>query len=101
MVTHDPEGHNANAPSRAELSLAGRHFSHLSWALTKDRSERTRPAREAMVQKFLDQTKTPECPEGDPVRAESLRKAWYAELALKSAQARRANRARRLAGGTA
>jgi len=37
-----------------------------------------------MDQKFLDQAG------GDPVRAAHLRKAFYAEMALKSARARRA-----------
>jgi hypothetical protein len=36
-----------------------------------------------MDQKFLDEA------DGDPVRAEHLRKAHYARLALRSAQARR------------
>jgi hypothetical protein len=39
-----------------------------------------------MDQKFLDQA------DGDPVRAEHFRKAYYARLALKSAQARRKNK---------
>ena len=44
---------------------------------------RTAPARAALEQKFLDEA------DGDPVRAEHLRKAHFARLALKSAQARR------------
>lgn len=40
-------------------------------------------ARQALQQKFLDQAG------GDPVRAEHYRKAHFARLALKSAQARR------------
>jgi hypothetical protein len=36
-----------------------------------------------MLAKFLEQA------DGDPVRAEHLRKAYFAKLALKSAQARR------------
>lgn len=57
---------------------------HESWAKTEDRSARTAPARRALEQKFLSQAG------GDPKRAENLRKAYYARLALKSAQARRA-----------
>jgi len=45
-----------------------------------------------MIQKFMDQAG------GDPVKAEALRKKFYAELALKSAQTRRANRDRRRSG---
>jgi hypothetical protein len=69
-----------------------RAASHYSWALTEDRTKRTSNARAAFQQKFLEQTKTPEYPDGDPVRAESLRKAFYARLALQSQQARRRNR---------
>lgn len=68
------------------LSQLGRLGAHTSWANTKDRSGRTAPARAAFDQKFLDEA------EGDPVRAAHLRKAYYARLALKSAQARRAKR---------
>ena len=67
----------------AERSLAGSLAAHESWAQTTDRSARTAAARRALEQKFLDAA------DGDPVRAESLRKAHYKRLALKSAQARR------------
>jgi hypothetical protein len=60
----------------------------MSWALTPDRAARTAPARAARDQKFLDQV------DGDPARAAHLRKAYFAKLAAKSAQARR--RAREL-----
>jgi flagellar biosynthesis GTPase FlhF len=56
---------------------------HLSWANTQNRSARTAPARAARDQKFLEQAG------GDPVRAAHLRKAYFAKLAAKSAQARR------------
>lgn len=85
--------HNATANAvPAEVSLGMSMAAHLSWANTPDRTERTRKARAAFQQKFLDETKSPEYPDGDPVRAESLRKAFYAKLALKSAQTRRRNR---------
>lgn len=61
---------------------------HTSWANTTDRSARTSAARRALNQKFLDAA------DGDPVRAEHLRRAHFARLALKSAQSRR--RAREL-----
>ena len=64
-------------------SLSGRVAAHESWARTADRSARTAPARAAMWQKFLDEAG------GDPIRAEHLRKAYFARLALKSATSRR------------
>ncbi|SCX27218.1 hypothetical protein [Mycolicibacterium fluoranthenivorans] len=67
----------------SEKSLVGRIASEVSWAGTPDRSARTAPARKAFKDKFLAEAG------GDPVRAEHLRKAFYARLALKSAQARR------------
>ena len=67
----------------AERSLRGTLASHQSWANTENRTERTANARAALDQKFLDQAG------GDPQRAESLRKAYYARLAFLSAKARR------------
>lgn len=64
-------------------SLRARVNAHKSWAATEDRSARTAKARAAREAKFLAEAN------GDPVRAESLRKAFYAEMALKSALARR------------
>lgn len=64
----------------------GRIGAHISWANTTDRTARTAKARAALEQKFLDDA------DGDPVRAAHLRKAHFALLALKSAQARRARR---------
>lgn len=65
-------------------SAWGRLGAHVSWANTTDRSARTAPARAALEQKFLDQA------DGDPLRAAHLKKAYYARLAIKSAQVRRA-----------
>lgn len=56
---------------------------HTSWANTADRTARTAPARRALEAKFLSQA------EGDPLRAESLRKAYFQRMALASAKARR------------
>lgn len=56
---------------------------HTSWGRTQDRTARTANARNAFENKFLAEA------DGDPKRAESLRKAYFARLALKSAQARR------------
>lgn len=74
--------------SSRERSLAARQAAHESWAATPNRPARTAPARAALDRKFL------EAADGDPVRAEHLRKAHFARLALKSAQSRR--RAREL-----
>ena len=54
-----------------------------SWANTRDRTARTAPARAALDAKFLAAA------DGDPVRADHLRKAHFTRLALKSAQSRR------------
>ena len=67
----------------AERRLAASIAAHESWANTPDRSARTAPARRALDEKFLEQAG------GDPQRAESLRKAHFKRLALKSAQSRR------------
>lgn len=67
----------------SELSLAGRVGAYVSWANTTNRSARTAPARAALDAKFLQQAG------GDPIRAAALRKAHFARLALRSAQARR------------
>lgn len=67
----------------AELSLRGQIAAHTSWGNTTDRTARTAKARNTFEEKFLAEAG------GDPKRAESLRKAYFARLALKSAQARR------------
>jgi hypothetical protein len=67
----------------AETSLQAKIAAHTSWANTPDRTARTANARKAAEEKFLTQA------DGDPKRAESLRKAYFATLALKSARARR------------
>lgn len=66
-----------------ERSLAASIAAHESWAHTPDRAKRTNAARAALEQKFLDAA------DGDPERAEHLRKAHFQRLALRSAQARR------------
>ena len=69
--------------STSTRALVGVVAAHTSWANTLDRSGRTAPARAAFEKRFLDQA------EGDPVRAEHLRKAHFARLALRSARSRR------------
>lgn len=68
---------------QTERSLAASVAAHESWARTTDRAARTAAARRGLLQKFLDEA------DGDPVRAESLRKAHYQRLSLRAAQARR------------
>lgn len=66
-----------------ERSLRSQIAAHDSWAQTEDRPARTANARKAFEDRFLAEAG------GDPKRAEHLRKAYFARLALKSAQARR------------
>lgn len=67
----------------AERSVIASIAAHTSWANTPDRTVRTAAARSGLEARFLVEAG------GDPHRAESLRKAYYKRLALKSAQARR------------
>lgn len=69
--------------SEFEKSQQHRVNAHRSWANTVDRTKRTAPARAALEAKFLREA------DGDPKRAKALRKAYYANLVLKSVQARR------------
>lgn len=74
------------SPTPDERSLIGRLGAHTKWANEPDRTAATAPARRAFEQGFLDQA------DGDPKRAASLRRAYYARLALASAQSRRKGR---------
>ncbi len=69
--------------TRSTRTAIGRIGAHTKWANTSDRTAATAPARAALEAKFLGEA------DGDPVRAASLRKAYYARLALASANARR------------
>jgi hypothetical protein len=64
-------------------TLQARAKAHRSWGLTPDWTARTANARKAFNDKFLAEA------DGDAKRAESLRKEFFTNLALKSAQARR------------
>jgi hypothetical protein len=78
----------------AERRLRAQLASHESWANTENRTVRTAPARRALDAKFLAEA------DGDPQRAESIRKAYYARLAFESAKARKArSQARKAAQG--
>lgn len=67
----------------SERRLAAQIAAYTSWGNTADRSARTHAARAARDAKFLEQAG------GDPIRAEYLRKAYFARLALASATSRR------------
>ncbi len=59
----------------SERQLRARIAAHESWAATPNRSVRTVPARAALDAKFLEQA------QGDPVRAEHFRKAYWRRFA--------------------
>lgn len=77
----------------SERSMQMRLASHKSWANTPDRSARTEAARKASNHtRFITKAREMHPDASEAVieqAAESLKKAYYAELALKSAQARR------------
>lgn len=78
-----------------ERQLVASIAAHTSWANTADRATRTAPARTALEQKFLNQAG------GDPARAESLKRAHFTRLALKSAKSRRLAREHEIAAAAA
>ena len=69
-------------PSASERHLVAQIAAHQSWANTEDRAARTARARAALDAKFLTEAG------GDPIRAQHLRKAHFARMALRSAQTR-------------
>ncbi len=77
----------------SERSLIAQIGAHESWARTPDRSARTAPARAEFDRRFEREVD----PDGvlEPAerarRAAHARKAYFARLALKSAQARARN----------
>lgn len=85
--------------SAAERKLQAQVAAHTSWAKTPDPAARTARARTAFLDRF-EREVDPEgiLPEAERARrAESAKKAYFASLALKSAQARR----KRAGGGAA
>lgn len=83
----------------SERTMQLRLAAHKSWANTPDRRARTAAARRASHHtRFIAKARELH-PDGTEEQiaaaAESLRKAFYAELALKSAQARRLKRQQR------
>ena len=82
----------------AQRSLRGQIAVHESWAHTPDRAARTAKARQAALDRF-EREVDPNgelTPQERAKRAEHARKAYFARLALKSAQARK-----RRSGGAA
>jgi hypothetical protein len=79
------------ALSSAERQLRSRIAAHISWANTPDPAARTAAGRAAFLDRFEKQV-DPDgtlSPDERARRAEHARKAYFASLALKSAQARR------------
>ena len=74
----------------SDRAMIARLAAHESWARPEARAARTAAPRAALDARFLAEAG------GDPQRAESLRKAHYARLALRSSQARR----RKAVGGS-
>ena len=72
-----------SAKDAGDRHLVAQIAAHESWANTEDRTSRTAPARAALSKKFL------KLAGGNPLCAEHLRRAHFAGLALRSAQARR------------
>jgi hypothetical protein len=75
--------------------LIAKAANHERWAAAEDRTAATAPAREAFADRFIRDARErfgdlP--PDELAYRAEHLRKAYFARLALKSAQARRARK---------
>ena len=84
-------GASSVIPMTADRSLIARLAAHESWARTADPSARTEPARRALLDRFERQV-DPDgvlSPEERVRRAGHARKAYFARLALRSAQARR------------
>ena len=82
----------ARPPGHPDGSLIAKLGNHVRWAQTDDRTAATQPARDAFRDRFLREARERfgDLPADELARrAEHLRKAYYARLALKSAQARR------------
>jgi hypothetical protein len=75
----------------ADRRMNGRKGAHKSWAHTPDRALRTARARAAADKRFEDEVDPDRVlpAEERARRADSARRAWYAELARRSAAARR------------
>lgn len=75
----------------SERALRSRLAAHTKWANTDDPASATAPARQAFLDRF-EREVDPEAELSQPERArraEHARKAYFTNLALKSAQSRR------------
>jgi len=72
--------------SPADRRQIGQIAAHSKWAATTDRTAATAAARAALEAKFLAEA------DGDPVRAASVRKVYFARMSLASSKARRKSR---------
>lgn len=92
-ISMDVDEREDTAMDPTERSLRMRLASHKSWAQTADRSARTEAARKASHHtRFVEQARGlhPDATEEQIANAaESLRKAYYSELALRGVQSRR------------
>src|SRR4051812_1006200 len=87
------------ASNQSERRLIARAAAHQSWATTPNRTARTSSARTAFLAKFEDQVDPDRLlsPEERAKRAANARKAYFANLARKSAVVRRGDDQRRQA----
>lgn len=87
------------ASSPSERRLIARAAAHQSWAATANRTARTATARTAFLAKFEDQVDPDRVlsPDERAKRATNARKAYFANLARKSAAVRRGEGPRRQA----
>jgi len=87
----------ASTPS--ERQLIARTAAHLSWAYTQNRTARTARARDAFLARFDDDVdpRRDLTAEERSKRATNARKAYFADLARRSAGSRRARGAQRQA----
>jgi hypothetical protein len=80
-----------SAGAMSDRAMRARIAAHLSWAKTADPASRTKPARDALLARFEREVDSEGvlAAEERARRAASARRAYFAALALKSAQARR------------
>jgi hypothetical protein len=83
-------------PGHPDSSLLATAANHERWAAVDDRTAATEPARQAFRDRFVREARERfgDLPPDELARrAEHLRKAFYARLALRSARARRKRKA--------
>jgi hypothetical protein len=85
----DPQSKTSKRRPDPIRQLTGRMNAHRSWAHTEDRAARTAPARRAFLAKFEAMVDAKFTDPADRLRrAENLRQAHMAAIALRSAEAR-------------